>query len=106
MQGNIAQAERRRGVGGTDGVFARAKEEKEIKRDHVSQSMAGGGFTGLGKEHDEGEDGNGNGLHASRWGIGFGVRPQLALKTEINGIVGVKTGIWGPHTEECLRNGA
>jgi hypothetical protein len=105
FEGDIAEAEGG-GLSWADGVFTGAKQEEETQRDHVGYSMVAS-EVGC-KSNGDGlrDDGDWNWFNASGGRIAFGVRAKLSLEAEVDVVMDVEAWVWGPHTEERLRNSA
>jgi rhodanese-related sulfurtransferase len=94
------------GFGRTDGVFAGAKEEEETQAHHIPDRVVTRRGRGIGDGKSLRDDRNGDGFDTGGRRICFGVGAKLALKPEVKFVVGIKTGVRGPHAAERLRNSA
>jgi hypothetical protein len=105
LEGDIPEAERS-GFRRADSVFSWAQEKKEAQRDHVTNSVVAHVGGGVGNCKGLGEDRDWNGFDTGGRRVFFGIGAILALEPEVDVVVGIKAGVWGPHTAERLRNRA
>ena len=103
---DVAQGERS-SVGGAAGVLAGAEEVEEGDDGHIGNGLEGG-IVGLRGSDAEGvvDEANRDGFYPIRWGVGLGVRAELALEAEVECADGGFAEVPGPHAGERLADRA